>query len=95
MNLQDIEPVAWLTSDGRMLLFADAAVKADGVTPLYQGMTPLYAHPPAPQQADRAVADKLAEALRDALENGECGDWQSARDGIRAALAAYEQEVAQ
>ena len=45
------------------------------------------------QRRAEARAERLAEALRDALECGEDGDWQSARNYINEALRDHDQEV--
>lgn len=46
---------------------------------------PLYTAPPA--------TSGLVEALREALEAGDDGDWQSARKVILAALAAHDASI--
>lgn len=57
------KPVAWITSDRRMLVFADTII-SDGDA-RHSGMTPLYAAPPAaqPDAEWEQKAERLARAF--------------------------------
>jgi hypothetical protein len=83
------KPVAWLTSDGKVLVFAD---KISNGRARHSGMTPLYAAPPAAQpsaeweqEAARLVA-KYGDECHEAANSGFIAKMVVARAALLAHL---------
>lgn len=88
------EPVAWLTSDGKMLVFADNISKGRAQ---HSGMTPLYAAPPAAQpSADNAQFPfyELRFIMRVLSHQGSAPkeDWQTAYGMARDIFVRWSKE---